>query len=118
FNEIPYGVYREYTVSLAYDVAQTRQKYAFSDHSDLVARRMGFIPLPLGVTASPKKPTQLKFLIPDDVALRHRPERSVLPQRQDDRAAQARAAGLLGTGTGMDHLHCLSLSTREIIQML
>ncbi|XP_045769250.1 protein TAPT1 homolog [Maniola jurtina] len=49
FNEIPYGVYREYTVSLAYDVAQTRQKYAFSDHSDLVARRMGFIPLPLAV---------------------------------------------------------------------
>ncbi|XP_060801409.1 protein TAPT1 homolog [Amyelois transitella] len=49
FNEIPYGVYREYTISLAYDVAQTRQKYAFSDHSDLVARRMGFIPLPLGV---------------------------------------------------------------------
>ncbi|CAG5028093.1 unnamed protein product [Parnassius apollo] len=49
FNEIPYGVYREYTVSLAYDVAQTKQKYAFSDHSDLVARRMGFIPLPLGV---------------------------------------------------------------------
>lgn len=49
FNEIPYGVYREYTVSLAYDMAQTRQKYAFSDHSDLVARRMGFIPLPLGV---------------------------------------------------------------------
>ncbi|GBP71083.1 Protein TAPT1 homolog [Eumeta japonica] len=49
FNEIPYTVYREYTVSLAYDVAQTRQKYAFSDHSDLVARRMGFIPLPLGV---------------------------------------------------------------------
>ncbi|XP_045523247.1 protein TAPT1 homolog isoform X1 [Pieris brassicae] len=49
FNEIPFGVYREYTVSLAYDVAQTRQKYAFSDHSDLVARRMGFIPLPLGV---------------------------------------------------------------------
>lgn len=36
-------------MSLAYDVAQTRQKYAFSDHSDLVARRMGFIPLPLGV---------------------------------------------------------------------
>lgn len=30
-------------------MAQTRQKHAFSDHSDLVARRMGFIPLPLGV---------------------------------------------------------------------
>ncbi|GLV31140.1 uncharacterized protein CBL_12214 [Carabus blaptoides fortunei] len=42
-------VYKDYTTSLAYDMAQTRQKHAFSDHSDLVARRMGFIPLPLGV---------------------------------------------------------------------
>uniref|UniRef100_A0A336JWR6 CSON001856 protein n=1 Tax=Culicoides sonorensis TaxID=179676 RepID=A0A336JWR6_CULSO len=49
FNEIPCDVYREYTISLAYDMAQTRQKHAFSDHSDLVARRMGFIPFPLGV---------------------------------------------------------------------
>lgn len=49
FNEIPCDVYREYTVSLAYDMTQTRQKHAFSDHSDLVARRMGFIPFPLGV---------------------------------------------------------------------
>jgi transmembrane anterior posterior transformation protein 1 len=49
FNEIPIDVYREYTISLAYDVTQTRQKHAFSDHSDLVARRMGFIPFPLGV---------------------------------------------------------------------
>lgn len=30
-------------------MAQTRQETAFSDQSDLVARRMGFIPLPLGV---------------------------------------------------------------------
>lgn len=30
-------------------MAQTRQETAFSDPSDLVARRMGFIPLPLGV---------------------------------------------------------------------
>lgn len=30
-------------------MVQTRQKHAFTDHSDLVARRMGFIPLPLGV---------------------------------------------------------------------
>lgn len=30
-------------------MTQTRQKHAFSDHSDLVARRMGFIPFPLGV---------------------------------------------------------------------
>lgn len=49
FNELQVDVYRDYTISLAYDVAQTRQKHAFSDYSDLVARRMGFIPLPLGV---------------------------------------------------------------------
>jgi len=77
FNELKVDVYRDYTISLAYDMAQTRQKHvstdsfptlyfsvfncklikhflgggpqAFSDHSDLVARRMGFIPLPLGV---------------------------------------------------------------------
>ena len=30
-------------------MAQTRQEAAFSDPSDLVARRMGFIPLPLSV---------------------------------------------------------------------
>ncbi|XP_012259738.2 protein TAPT1 homolog [Athalia rosae] len=49
FNELQSTVYRDYTVSLAYDMAQTRQETAFSDQSDLVARRMGFIPLPLGV---------------------------------------------------------------------
>lgn len=49
FNELPADVYTEYTISLAYDMTQTRQKHAFSDHSDLVARRMGFIPFPLGV---------------------------------------------------------------------
>lgn len=49
FNELPVDVYKDYTLSLAYDMAQTRQKNAYSDHSDLVARRMGFIPLPLGV---------------------------------------------------------------------
>lgn len=49
FNELRSTVYRDYTISLAYDMAQTRQETAFSDPSDLVARRMGFIPLPLGV---------------------------------------------------------------------
>lgn len=49
FNELPSEVYHEYTVSLAYDMTQTRQKHAFSDHSDLVSRRMGFIPYPLGI---------------------------------------------------------------------
>ena len=42
-------MYKDYTISLAYDLAQTKQKRAFSDHSDIVSRRMGFIPLPLGV---------------------------------------------------------------------
>ncbi|XP_060527129.1 protein TAPT1 homolog isoform X2 [Cylas formicarius] len=49
FNELHLDVYKDYRTSFAYDMAQTRQKRAFSDHSDLVARRMGFIPLPLGV---------------------------------------------------------------------
>ena len=49
FNDLPADVYNYYTISLAYDLAQTKQKYAFSDHSDIVSRRMGFIPLPLGV---------------------------------------------------------------------
>lgn len=49
FNELQVDVYKDYTISLAYDMAETRQKRAFTDHSDLVARRMGFIPLPLGV---------------------------------------------------------------------
>lgn len=52
FNEIPATIYSEYTLSLAYDLAQTKQKHAFAEHSDLVARRMGFIPLPLAVLAT------------------------------------------------------------------
>jgi len=52
FNEIPATIYHEYTLSLAYDLAQTKQKHAFAEHSDLVARRMGFIPLPLAVLAA------------------------------------------------------------------
>ena len=49
FNEVPPDVYKDYTTNLAYDLAQTKQKHAFSDHSDIVSRRMGFIPLPLSV---------------------------------------------------------------------
>ncbi|XP_023229248.1 transmembrane anterior posterior transformation protein 1-like [Centruroides sculpturatus] len=48
FNEISYEVYRDYTISLAYDLASSKLKNAFSDHLDLLSRRMGFIPLPLG----------------------------------------------------------------------
>ncbi|XP_074641533.1 transmembrane anterior posterior transformation protein 1 homolog [Tubulanus polymorphus] len=49
FNNLSADVYREYTISLAYDTACSRMKKAFSDHSDLVSRRMGFTPLPLAV---------------------------------------------------------------------
>ena len=49
FNAISSEVYKDYTINLAYDLAQTKQKHAFSDHSDIVSRRMGFIPLPLSV---------------------------------------------------------------------
>nr|XP_045625044.1 transmembrane anterior posterior transformation protein 1 homolog [Procambarus clarkii] len=49
FNDIPSDAYKDYTVLLASDLIMCKQKYAYSDHSDLVARRMGFIPLPLGV---------------------------------------------------------------------
>lgn len=48
FNEIHYSMYSEYITYLAYDVASSKLKNAYSDHSDLVARRMAFIPLPLG----------------------------------------------------------------------
>lgn len=61
FNELPVDVYREYTISLAYDMTQTRQKHAFSDHSDLVARRMGFIPFPLGVVLIKAVYTSVSF---------------------------------------------------------
>ncbi|XP_060860281.1 protein TAPT1 homolog [Metopolophium dirhodum] len=49
FNEINLSVYSDYLLSFAYDTAQSYNKKAFTDHSDSVARRMGFIPIPLGV---------------------------------------------------------------------
>ncbi|EDO43155.1 predicted protein, partial [Nematostella vectensis] len=48
FNDIPAEVYREYRSRLAQDATSSREKNAHSDHFDLVSRRMGFIPLPLG----------------------------------------------------------------------
>eukprot|EP00092_Neocalanus_flemingeri_P002620 GFUD01002807.1.p1 GENE.GFUD01002807.1~~GFUD01002807.1.p1 ORF type:complete len:663 (+),score=231.51 GFUD01002807.1:51-2039(+) len=64
FNEVPADVYKDYTISLAYDLAQTKQKYAFSDHSDIVSRRMGFIPLPLGVVMLRVVYTSVKSINP------------------------------------------------------
>ncbi|XP_070959885.1 transmembrane anterior posterior transformation protein 1 homolog isoform X1 [Oncorhynchus clarkii lewisi] len=49
FNEITADVYSEYRASLAFDLVSSRQKNACTDYSDSVARRMGFIPLPLAV---------------------------------------------------------------------
>jgi len=48
FNNIPVEVYCEYRALLAEDATSSRQKNAHADHFDLVSRRMGFIPLPLG----------------------------------------------------------------------
>nr|XP_020504144.1 transmembrane anterior posterior transformation protein 1 homolog isoform X1 [Labrus bergylta] len=47
FNDITADVYSEYRASLAFDLVSSRQKNACTDYSDSVARRMGFIPLPL-----------------------------------------------------------------------
>jgi len=49
FNEVSGDVYKDYTIHLAYDLAQTKQTNAFADQCDAVSRRMGFMPLPLGV---------------------------------------------------------------------
>lgn len=49
FNEISSEVYREYTITLAYDLTSSKLKKAYADHSDLISRRMGFIPIPLAV---------------------------------------------------------------------
>ncbi|XP_037531521.1 transmembrane anterior posterior transformation protein 1 homolog [Nematolebias whitei] len=49
FNDITADVYSEYRASLAFDLVSSRQKNAYTDYSDSVAWRMGFIPLPLAV---------------------------------------------------------------------
>ena len=49
FNHIPIGSYKEYSATFAYDVVNSRKKGSISDCSDVVSRRLGFIPLPLAV---------------------------------------------------------------------
>ncbi|XP_067258865.1 transmembrane anterior posterior transformation protein 1 homolog isoform X2 [Chanodichthys erythropterus] len=49
FNDITADVYSEYRASLAFDLVSSRQKNAYTDYSDSVSRRMGFIPLPLAL---------------------------------------------------------------------
>ncbi|KAA3672169.1 uncharacterized protein DEA37_0008886 [Paragonimus westermani] len=47
FNVIPSDVYKEYTVSIAYDLLLCRQGKNTSDYFDLLSRRMGLTPIPL-----------------------------------------------------------------------
>ncbi|KAI3413725.1 hypothetical protein GPALN_011208 [Globodera pallida] len=49
FNEISAFVYREYTVTIAYDILRTHEADSFSDFSDQVSRRMGFVPIPITI---------------------------------------------------------------------
>ncbi|KAK5865711.1 hypothetical protein PBY51_019958 [Eleginops maclovinus] len=68
FNDISADVYGEYRASLAFDLLSSRQKNAYTDYSDSVSRRMGFIPLPLAlllirvVTSSVKIQGSLSFM--------------------------------------------------------
>ncbi|XP_010022644.1 PREDICTED: transmembrane anterior posterior transformation protein 1-like, partial [Nestor notabilis] len=54
FNDITADVYSEYRASLAFGLVSSRQKNAYTDYSDSVSRRMGFIPL-LGKPKTPQK---------------------------------------------------------------
>uniref|UniRef100_A0A8C6WYJ6 Transmembrane anterior posterior transformation 1a n=1 Tax=Neogobius melanostomus TaxID=47308 RepID=A0A8C6WYJ6_9GOBI len=49
FNNISAEVYSEYRTDLAFELLSSRQKNAYTDYSDTVARRMGFIPLPSAI---------------------------------------------------------------------
>uniref|UniRef100_A0A915NEX6 Protein TAPT1 homolog n=1 Tax=Meloidogyne floridensis TaxID=298350 RepID=A0A915NEX6_9BILA len=49
FNEISSQVYRDFTITLAFDVLRSHQHESFSDFSDQVSRRMGFVPIPIAI---------------------------------------------------------------------
>ncbi|KAK0411102.1 hypothetical protein QR680_005483 [Steinernema hermaphroditum] len=49
FNEINAKVYEDFTTTIAFDVVRGHDEGAYSDYSDQVSRRMGFIPIPLTV---------------------------------------------------------------------
>ncbi|PAV57415.1 hypothetical protein WR25_12267 isoform B [Diploscapter pachys] len=49
FNEINSEVYKDFTITISFDVVRSRDSSAFSDYSDQVSRRMGFIPIPLSI---------------------------------------------------------------------
>ena len=71
FNEISDEVYTEYRLSLAQDLASSRQKrHAIADDADILSRRMGFCPMPLAIllfriccqSISGKLPFYLRFI--------------------------------------------------------
>lgn len=41
--------FSDFTITIAFDVIRSRGEKAFSDYSDQVSRRMGFIPIPLTI---------------------------------------------------------------------
>ncbi|KAI6186820.1 hypothetical protein M3Y98_00174400 [Aphelenchoides besseyi] len=49
FNEISAEVYQDFTITLAFDVVKSHERDSFTDFSDQVSRRMGFIPIPISI---------------------------------------------------------------------
>jgi hypothetical protein len=49
FNEISAEVYQDFTITLAFDVVRSHEIDSFTDFSDQVSRRMGFIPIPISI---------------------------------------------------------------------
>ena len=58
FNNISSEVYRQYRVTLSKDVIKRRQNMALADQMDVVSRRVGFVPLPLGCVVRQKRGLQ------------------------------------------------------------
>ncbi|CAD5226505.1 unnamed protein product [Bursaphelenchus okinawaensis] len=49
FNEISAEVYQDFTITLSFDVVRAHEEATFTDFSDVVSRRMGFIPVPIAI---------------------------------------------------------------------
>ncbi|GMT09246.1 hypothetical protein PFISCL1PPCAC_543 [Pristionchus fissidentatus] len=69
FNEINVKVYRDFTITIAFDVVRSREESAYSDYSDQVSRRMGFIPIPLSIMLIRVIAQTFSFNTPSSVAL-------------------------------------------------
>ncbi|GMS78931.1 hypothetical protein PENTCL1PPCAC_1106 [Pristionchus entomophagus] len=69
FNEINVKVYRDFTITIAFDVVKSREESAFSDYSDQVSRRMGFIPIPLSIMLIRVIAQTFSFNSPSSIAI-------------------------------------------------